>query len=86
MTLTDFLDDILHQIYSFIPTIKSLRNFTQVNKRACQWMLGGKTTDPLFVGMLVNEHLAKPVILVDANHGKNCTRHDNVNLKQQQME
>lgn len=38
------------------------------------------------LGMLINEHLAKPVILVDANHGKNCTRHDNVNLKQQQME
>ncbi len=48
MTLTDFSDDILHQIYSFIPTIQDLRNFSQVNKRACQWMFGSKTTDPLF--------------------------------------
>ncbi len=49
MTLTDFSEDVLHQIYSFIPTIQNLRNVAFVNKRACQWMFGTETTDPLFV-------------------------------------
>jgi len=48
MTLTDFSDDILHQIYAFIPTIQNLRNVAYVNKRASQWILESKTTDPLF--------------------------------------
>lgn len=48
MKLTDFSDDILHQIYAFIPTIQNLKSFAFVNKRASLWMFGGKTTDPLF--------------------------------------
>lgn len=48
MKLTDLSDDILFQIYTFIPSIQDLRNFAFVNKRASAWMFQSKATNALF--------------------------------------
>ena len=48
MTLTDFSHDILHHVYAFIPTIDNLRNCIILNKRASEWILESKTSEPLF--------------------------------------
>lgn len=48
MKLTEFTDDILHQIFAYVSTMQDLRSFAFVNKRAHQWVFRSKGTDALF--------------------------------------